>query len=195
MDVGDVLVRIKPTAHYHALGRLAGLTWEAVAAALSSSGVGKKFGTGLLTPEEFTDSVRELLGVPTLEPGMVRAAWNAVVAEPDPLLSAVAAPLAATGRLLLASNINPFHWQEARDRLARVGVTAPACLSFEIGYLKPDRDFFVALEGADRRVGESAVFIDDQPANVEAATRYGLLGWVHRDSHATAAYVTGLTQG
>jgi putative hydrolase of the HAD superfamily len=194
MDVGDVLVRIKSTAHYHALGRLTGRAWEAVAAALEGSGTVVGFGTGRLDGAEFTDAVRELLGAPTLAPPSVREAWNAAVGEPDPLLSAVAAPLAAVGRLLLASNINPFHWLVARDRLARVGVTAPACLSFEVGHLKPASEFYEALAAADPRVGESAVFIDDQLANVEAARKHGMTGWLHRDLSATAGYLTGLAR-
>jgi HAD superfamily hydrolase (TIGR01509 family) len=194
MDIGNVLVQTVPTAQYRALGRLTGLSWTSVAAAIDSSGIVTGFGTGRVSGEEFTDSVRDLLGVPALAPGLLREAWNAVIAEPDPLLASAAAPLAAASRLLLASNINPFHWAVARDRLARVGVTAPACLSFEVGSLKPDPAYFAALAAADRRVTTSAVFVDDRGDNVDAAVRHGMTGWLHRDSPATVDYLAGLTR-
>ncbi len=67
-------------------------------------------------------------------------------------------------------------------------------LSGEVGLRKPDRAIFehaVDLVGAELT---ASVFIDDAPANVEAAERYGLTAVLHRgDDEATrAAVLAGL---
>lgn len=138
MDIGDVLIRTVPTAHYRELARRTGMAWEQVADTIESSGIVAAFERGQLTAAGFANAVRRLLSRPGLRTKEVEEAWNVVVAEPDPVLAPVAACLAAAGRLLLASNTNPFHWRLVRGRLAGVGINAPACLSFEIGCTKPD---------------------------------------------------------
>lgn len=191
MDVGDVLIRTVPMAHYRALGRHAGLGWERVAELLKGSGVVTAFETGRLAAAEFTHAVREMLAYPSLPDADVREAWNTVVAEVDPAVAPAAARLAAAGRLLLASNTNPFHWQVVRHRLARAGIVAPACLSFEIGCAKPDLAFFVTLTSAHPDARSHAVYVDDRAANVEAAVRCGMAGLVHSDPTHTAERLGG----
>jgi len=192
MDVGDVLVETVPMAHYRELACRTGLTWEQVAGRIEGSGIVRGFETGRLTCTEFASEVRGTLGCPELRPEDVREAWNAVLARPDPVLAPIAACLAASGRLLLASNTSPWHWQVACRRLADAGITAPACLSFEAGHAKPDSRFFTALCRLGPRAGAGGVYVDDRPEHVEAAARHGLTAWLHTDARATARYLAGL---
>jgi len=191
MDVGDVLVHTVPMAHYRALARYTGTPWERVAEIIEGTHIVSSFETGHMTPADFTDAVRALLSRPALRDQDVRRAWNAVVSDVDPVMTRVACRFAAPGRVLLASNTNPFHWQAVSARLAAAGVVAPACLSFEIGCAKPGRDFFAAL-AASYPQATRAVYIDDRADNVTAAVRYGLTGLLHRDPADTAGRLSDL---
>lgn len=192
MDIGDVLVRTVPMAQYRALAAMTGLHWAAIREAIEARGVISGFETGRLSGREFTRAVRRTLGYPRLADAEIRNAWNAVIGAADPMIAEPATRLAACGCLLLASNTNPYHWRQAKARLASVGVTAPALLSFKIGVAKPDPRFFAALTSQYPVARNGAVYIDDQVANVAAVTAHGLTGWLHHDRSATAAYLTAL---
>lgn len=190
MDVGDVVVRTVPMAHYRTLGRRTGLAWEHVADHLEGSGAIAAFECGRLTAAGFVEAVRRSLSVPDLSTDQVEEAWNAVVAEPEPVLVPTASRLAAAGRLLLASNTNPFHWRIVHRRLANVGISARACLSFDVGCVKPSPRFFAALRVA--APSSHVVYVDDRRENVQAASTLGWIGWVHREPTATVDYLHDL---
>ena len=190
MDVGDVLIRTIPMAHYQALAGLTGLPWEQVRAALESSGARLAFATGGLTEEGFATAAGNLLGCPGIGVDAVREAWNALIANPDPVVCPITASLAGQDRLLLASNTDPFHWQLVVERLAAVGIDAPAHLSFNLGFLKPDHGFF-SIVAADPRVPPGTLYVDDRIENVEAAEAAGFKGWVHSSPGETAAMLAG----
>ncbi|MGH3621086.1 MAG: hypothetical protein ACRDQ5_04755 [Sciscionella sp.] len=192
MDIGDVLIRTVPMAHHRELARRSQLPSEHVVDRIENSGIVGAFERGELADADFVDAVRRLLAHPGLLANDVERAWNAVIADPDPVLVPVAARLAAQGRLLLASNTNPFHWRLVRARLAGVGVNAPAYLSFATGYAKPDLRFFTGLRTAAPQADGPVIYVDDRPENVQAACRRGFTGWIHRDSTATAVYLRNL---
>lgn len=194
MDVGDVLIRTVPAEHYRALARYTGIGWERIAAIVESSSTVTKFETGHFTGAMFAEAVRGALPYPALRAADLREAWNAVVAEVDPVVARAAALLSASQQLLLASNTNPFHWTVVRSRLAKASIEAPACLSFAVGVAKPDPAFFSVLARAHGGRWRSAVFVDDRADNVAAAVQAGFEGWVHRDSASTARRLTDLLE-
>jgi putative hydrolase of the HAD superfamily len=107
-------------------------------------------------PKTFLDAFRSWPGGPL--PGAETLLWSVQRTVPAGCLS----------------NTNALHWQ---DHLARWPIFLHAFdfqfLSFELGYVKPDRDLFdhVArlLPSAPRRV----LFLDDNSVNVEGAAAAG----------------------
>lgn len=176
-------------AQYRELARRTGLPWEQVAERIEGSGVVDSFEHGQLTTEGFADAAARVLSCPGLRTEEVGEAWNAVIAEPDPVLAPLAARLAAADRLSLASNTNPLHWRLVRHRLAAIGITAPAWLSFQIGYAKPDPRFFAAVSASTPHADHRTVYVDDRPEHVEAAGRHGWIGWLHRDAAETVQFL------
>lgn len=74
----------------------------------------------------------------------------------------------------LLSNINPLHWQ--REEIA--GAISPhvdrVFLSYETGFVKPDREAFeLVLREYECRPGE-VLFLDDTVSSVTTATEFGL---------------------
>jgi HAD superfamily hydrolase (TIGR01509 family) len=184
MDIGDVLVRTVPKAHHRALAALAGRREDEVAGGIDAVAVA--FERGELSEDDMVAAVRTGLGWAGLPAGEVERAWNEVIGAVDPVVAGPAARLAAAGRLVLASNTNPFHWRLIQVRLAAAGVDCPAYLSYEIGAMKPAPAFYTALAGGGRPVPAGSVFVDDKAENVAAAHDAGLTGWVHTDPAETA---------
>jgi putative hydrolase of the HAD superfamily len=192
MDVGDVLIRTAPMAQYRALARHTLLPWEHVAATLEDSGIVTEFETGRLAPAEFTAAICDRLRQPELHHRDVRNAWDAVVADVEPTLARRARKLSVSGRLVLASNTNPFHWEVVHDRLAASGINAPAYLSFRIGHVKPSPRFFAELASGEPRIAQGAVYIDDREDSVAEAVTLGMTGFLHRNVDSTAIFLDDL---
>jgi FMN phosphatase YigB (HAD superfamily) len=193
LDLGDVLVRTAPGAQYAALAQLTGVLPHRWAAAADATGLTEALERGRITFADFADEVCWRAGATAAVPLQeIREAFCRVVVGLDEEMTAAVAPLAAQGRLLLASNTSEPHWHRIRRLLADTGVTVPACLSYEIGHRKPDDSFFQALAALDDRVKSGAVFLDDRGENVAAARRHGLESRRHRDPRISAAWLTTL---
>ena len=90
--------------------------------------------------------------------------------------------LAPHYRLVLASNTTDAHYRKFTAQFADVlGAAnfAAVCTSHQCGFRKPEAGFFAYChEFAAADPGE-CVFVDDLPANVEGARRYGWQGIVY----------------
>jgi FMN phosphatase YigB (HAD superfamily) len=192
MDVGDVLIRTFPGAHYRALAQDAGADWRDVGRVIEESGLPAEFEAGRLGAAEFAAALRAALGSPALPDHRLERAWRQIIGEADPQLAPLAAALAADDRLLLASNTNVWHWPTVCRRLAAAGIRAPACLSFEAGFVKPDPGFFRVLTRRYLGASRCMAYIDDRADNVAAAAELGLRGWQHLTPARTAAQLAGL---
>jgi glucose-1-phosphatase len=192
MDIGEVLVRTVPAGHVTALAELVGSTPAEVEARVDAAGLPAAFDVGELGEDDFVAAVRRVLERPGLSRDGVERAWGALIGPVDPVLASVAARFAAAGRLVLASNTDPFHWRVIRKLLAGAGIECPAHLSFRVGAKKPDAAFYTAVSTGPPPIAAGSWFIDDRPDNVAAASSHGLRGWLHRDPAATAAHLAGL---
>jgi FMN phosphatase YigB (HAD superfamily) len=193
IDLGDVLIRTVPGGHHRQLARQCGLPAAEVADRLAGSGLPAAFDTGRLNTAQFAAAVCRLLGG-RLTPAAVTGAWRRVIGQPDAQMVAAVAPLARAGHVVLASNTDPLHWTVVRRRLQQAGLAAPAALSFRIGRAKPDPAFFRHVTAHFLR-GRHAVFVDDRPENVAAATATGLSGWVHLAAAASIDRIAALGTG
>lgn len=190
-DIGNVLIRTHPGAHYRALADLSGLPVAEVKTRIERGGLSLDFDRGAVGPEAFAERLRQHLAAPDLSDAELRAAWNTVIGDPVPAIVSAATTLGGAGRLALASNINPWHWPVVRDRLTAADLpvrSTPAVLSFEVGYVKPEADFFrMLLQHVDEP--DAATFVDDRSNNVRQARTQGLDGWVHTDDDVTATRI------
>ena len=115
-----------------------------------------------------------------------------MLGEPDPVLAPLAARLSRDGRLILATNTNNIHWPVVLDRLEAAGIyrATPAMPSYLHRVVKPDPMYFVRLVELFLEPGATALFVDDKPANVQAARDVGLAGVLHENSETTAAVIS-----
>jgi HAD superfamily hydrolase (TIGR01509 family) len=157
---------------------MADLPVEEVADRFKSAGIAYAFDRGLLNSLEFSESVSRLLDR-EFDIATVRRAWCAVIGAVDTEMIRAVLPLAQQKRLLLASNTDVIHWPLVRDKLAAVGLKAPAVLSFQLGLRKPSREFFNAVVARYSGAKGETGYIDDQAVNVDAAREAGLHATIH----------------
>ncbi len=140
------------------------------------------FDCGTISSYDFYAAVRRAVGLAGVPFKEFVARWSASLAENNAIeevLLRIALPL---GRLFIISNTNELHWLAFKEfPLMRLyfGNERRHVLSFREGVKKPDeRIFRAALRRAHCRA-ESAVFIDDMPANVAAFKAIGGNGIVY----------------
>ena len=91
-------------------------------------------------------------------------------------------------RVLLASNTNDAHFRQFTAQLADVlGHFDHLCTSHHGGCRKPEREYFAYCQSHAKADPSECVFVDDLPANVEAAQSWGWRGVVYRPGDDLAA--------
>jgi HAD superfamily hydrolase (TIGR01509 family) len=134
---------------------------------------------GLLSTPEFLRRVHQLWNLRCeLE---FLAESIADIFTPNPEVCELIPLLRPRYRVLLGSNTNDVHATQFRRQFADVlGHFDALVLSYEIGHRKPHAEFFAHCQRLAEAPPHEIVFIDDLPANVEAARAHGWHGIVYR---------------
>lgn len=121
-----------------------------------------------------------------------KALWLAPYAEPMPGMRDLLQQLQGQCRLVLLSNVDPDHWPTVRACLPELAGFHATVLSFEQGIAKPDaRSFLQAVAASGVALGRCR-FVDDKPANIQAAAAIGLAG---HSFHSCSALKQALREG
>lgn len=146
-----------------------------------------EFESGKIDPEVFAARLTEYAGV-RLPYNEFAHAWedifwpNESLARLVPLLKSRGYPL------FLGSNTNRLHFAHYRRQFAEtLDLLDGFILSYEVGHLKPAREFFDACVQAAGVPASSCVFIDDIPENVEGARDAGLVAIPYVDTPSLVA--------
>ncbi len=179
-DFGGVVVTLD---HPQAVEKFRRLGLEDAAQRLDPYTQGGIFGQlerGLLTAEEFIAELSQLCHR-TLTYNDCLDAWLGYRKElPQRNLDALVRLRKEGYRLILLSNTNPFmmHWASSPDFDGK-GHPVEAYfdavyLSYQMGVMKPDERFFRRVLEDQHLQPEEALFLDDGPRNVAAASRLGI---------------------
>ncbi|HVS36727.1 MAG TPA: HAD family phosphatase [Gemmataceae bacterium] len=137
------------------------------------------FESGRMSAEAFRGMVRE-----TFRLRCDDMQFNAAFADmfsPNAEVCLLPALLKPRYRLLLLSNTNDLHAQQFRRQFAHVLAPFDALvLSHEIGMRKPKPGVYEHCRRLAGGRAEECLFIDDMPANVEAARACGWRGVLYR---------------
>jgi len=177
-DIGNVLVRFESGKAERTLARL-GVKMPDLAAL---SALGRRYEVGELERAGFPSALRQALGR-DLPDETLSAAWQEIF-EPNYPMWDVVAKLHARYPLYLLSNTNCLHHEYLEREYAVFEKFADGVFSYRAKMLKPDRGIF---QLAIRQFGvnpSATVYLDDLPANVEAARGAGLRAFLYRhDAH------------
>jgi len=134
--------------------------------------------TGRITFDRFQDQVEEILGM-HLDPKEFRFTYCDAFSL-DAEMVRLGKALSVTYRTWLASNTSEADYRYILDRFPQVSFYRSAALSYELGVMKPARAYFEKAIEQFVIEPNSAIFIDDLEANVQAAMQVGLQGIVFR---------------
>ncbi|HYK87360.1 MAG TPA: HAD family phosphatase [Acidobacteriota bacterium] len=174
LDLGQVLVGFDFRRFGEWIMALTGLNSEQLRSAMTANGLAHKYETGLLEDTDFHREVcrRVKTDIPWHQ---FIDAWNDIF-FPTPLISEdLVVTLSRRCTLWVVSNTNRIHFDFIQTRYSHLlRHFAGFILSHEVGLAKPDPAIYrLALEKAGVEARE-ALFVDDQPANVEAARGVGI---------------------
>lgn len=172
-DLGNVILPFNPMRPGRVLGERAGISTIEALKIIYRNNLERKFELGKLDGEQFTSKVADALGI-DLEPGSFHDLWVDMFDENE-AVSKIVRQLKPHHRLVLLSNINPWHWHYARDRFPILSEFDAVVLSYEVGVLKPHPLIYrVALEKAG--LAKQVIFIDDMEINAAGAQVLGITG-------------------
>lgn len=191
LDLGGVVCRFRPERRLLALAELTGRPPAVIDQDLFASGFDDAAERGALAPDTYRADLRHLLGLPDNETTAARltAAW-AQAFDPDrrvlDLLTRVTVPL------VLFTNNGPLLDPVLADERREVAAPFDTVLtSWRLGARTPDP---AAFAGATAALGVDpgrVFFVDDSPANVDAARTHGWQVHLHRtDLELRAALTT-----
>jgi putative hydrolase of the HAD superfamily len=173
LDLGNVIVPIDFDRCHAAFSEVSSLPPAEIPARLRPTGLGERFETGRMSPEEFADEVCAALGMRAGYPQFWEI-WSTIFL-PVPLLSeSLLEGLRRRQRLVLLSNTNAVHFQYAQERYPLLRHFDDFVLSYRVGATKPSPAIY---REAVARAGcrpEECFFTDDVGKFVEAARREGI---------------------
>lgn len=188
-DLGDVIIPIDLRAPLRNFAMLANQSEEAMEALWKQHGIWQHYETGLVDDEAFRAAVRQLVQPATAgdrdQPDkwadeVIDTAWNTVLLDlPVERIDRIQA-LQGEHRLFLLSNTNAIHIREVNRRLTSLGKPTLEELfervfySHDVKLMKPSPDIYRHVLTEANLVAEETVFLDDNRANIDAATSLGI---------------------
>ncbi|MCC6840925.1 MAG: HAD family phosphatase [Flavobacteriales bacterium] len=180
LDLGGVLIDVDYMATAHAFGQLGFRDFDTLYSKARQDHLFDGFETGAITPAEFRDRLRGLLGA-ALTDARIDACWNAMLGHIPAERIDLVERLKTRYQVLLLSNTNAIHVPAFEAIVARENGIADfkslfhgTYYSCAVGLRKPDAAaFHYVLErhGADPA---RTLFIDDSIQHVEGARNAGL---------------------
>ncbi len=171
--MGKVLVDFDLRLFAERMRALTGLEADQLRPAFTMDGLALQYESGRVGDAEFHAEICRRLGK-EIPYAMFVEAWNSIFLPtpllPDGLLSA----LATKAELWILSNTNRLHFNYIAGHYPFMRHFRGYVVSYETGFLKPDRRIFeLALNKAGAAASET-VFVDDAMPNVEAARAIGI---------------------
>lgn len=172
LDLGNVLVDVDFERFAHRIAGASGATVEEILAATLRGPLKSELDRGKLSPQAFAETIANELSL-SLSPDELLRAWQDIFDwRPDADLFVRAC--ADGPALWLFSDTDPSHFDWCMSRFPGMRTLERFFLSFERGMLKRDPGAFEELAALREEAGLRLAFVDDMPANVEAARAVGI---------------------
>ena len=180
-DLGDVILNIDVPVTSRSFGKLSGKEEHEIVTLFKEKELFRLFETGLLDEDAFRNLVRELLQYPDWSSEIIDTAWNSLLLDIPPARIELIKELGKEYRLFLLSNTSSIHITQVNKILqAASGVEKlddlfeKVYLSYEMGLMKPDPAIYLRVLEEQGLVAEETLFLDDNPDNINAASKLGI---------------------
>jgi glucose-1-phosphatase len=178
-DFGNVVAHFDYRPAAAKLGTRIGVSGEELLERLRPLGFSdllKSYESGKITAQTFSKGVSERAGL-ELEHEEFAAAWADIFWANESIVPLLKFLNEQGYTLVLGSNTNDLHAGQFRTQFATtLALFDQLVLSYEVGHIKPSREFYLACAQAAGANPGDCVFIDDLLENVEGARCAGLEG-------------------
>lgn len=177
-DMGNVIIDIDIPATYRAFAQLAGISEEEATALFQAKAFYHQFEIGQTDNKTFRNLMRGEFGS-QLTDQEIDLAWCALLLDmPTERLERIQ-ELGKSHRIFLLSNTNAIHIEEVTKRAAShghdfMGLFEMPFLSYEMGFMKPDPEFYREVLRKGNLRAEETLFIDDNFDNIQSAESVGI---------------------
>ena len=185
VDFGGVLINLDRQRCIDNFRKLGLHDIEELLGLYGQNGLFMQHEKGLITSAEFRDEIRKQIGKPVTDL-QIDAAWNSFLVDIPQYKLDLLLKLREKYVVYLLSNTNDIHWKWACENVFPYrgfqveDYFEKIYLSYEMKMVKPDAEIFrTVLEDANIEAAET-FFIDDSPANCEAARALGLSTYTPR---------------
>jgi len=173
-DLGNVLCTIDEMTPAAKLAELSGRTQADVHDVVFGKQHLVPFESGKTSFEDHALQAIATLGI-DLAIGEFTDIFNSALVPSDEMYPLVTR-IAKTHRIALVSNTSEPHWDYARRFLPFSARLDPVIVSYSVGSMKPEPEFYEALLAQSGIPADRILFIDDLQVNIEAATKAGVIG-------------------
>lgn len=171
-DAGGVLVELGPPP-IRSEWLPPGQSFNTIWSEWISMQAARDFESGLTSPENFAQAMIDSLDLNTSIQSFLAqfTAWPKGV---YPGTIEWLTEIKAHYNLALLSNTNELHWRRMKDEMGLGEIMQDYFLSHKLGLVKPDASIFNAVLDHLQIAATDAVFFDDNPLNVDAASALGI---------------------
>lgn len=191
VDVGDVLYSTKPDEQYRRLALISGKSVEETRKIVEKNNLPSDFELGKMSSTDFEEYVCNSLEI-KISQKMFEEIWNSILDKPNYLLINQLLSLKDGYELILASNTNEIHWKMIRSKFKEMNFEITSVLSFEIGFKKPDYQFFKKILATSDVNPEDVLFIDDSLKNINEASSLGMVSHQYLNNKETMNFLSSL---
>lgn len=151
-----------------------------------------RFESGRLAPDAFATQLMGMSGLQLEYRDFVRG-WEDIFWPNEPVARLIAFLKSRGYSLYLGSNTNVLHATHYRRQFAEtLDLFDGFVFSYEVGHLKPGREFFDACVRAAGVAASACIFIDDVAENVDGARQAGLAALQYLDTPMLITELRGL---
>lgn len=169
-DLGNVLVLFDPEQVVRNFSAAVGMAPEELHD-IALGHLKTELETGARSPDEFRDAISMALNCQLTEEEFLPL-WSDMFEANGPMFDLLR-QVRKTHRTYLLSNTDPYHMRWILERWPELTECDGMALSYELGLLKPDAEFFDAAIERFGLTPTECLYIDDMAESVEAGRNAG----------------------
>ncbi len=188
-DLGNVLVPFDPEQLVRNFSAAVGMEPEEIHD-LALGHLKAEFETGARSPDAFRDAICMALNCQLTEEEFVPL-WSDIFEANEPIFDFFR-QVRRTRRTYLVSNTDPYHMRWILEHWPELAKCDGMALSYELGLLKPDPEFFDAVIERFGLTPAACLYIDDLAESVQAGRDAGFHAVLYKNPTQLLAAVQPL---
>ena len=178
-DFGGVILNIDYLLTINAFKKLGVENFAELYSQASQTNIFDLLETGKISPQEFRDGLRNLIGI-NLSDATIDEAWNEILLDIPVARIELLVKLKSEYNIYLLSNTNAIHYDVYINEIIKAGYSSfddifnNAYFSHKVGLRKPHKDIYEYVLKVENLVPEETLFIDDSIQNLKPAEELGI---------------------